>query len=80
MIVTDLRCGRQFIGDLVEEIPGGKALTDEQLKTYLDIEPDDEKYQQYKRPAKHRRMVLKRHIGQGYWLIPMNDSHYKVQA
>jgi hypothetical protein len=80
MIVTDLRCGRQFIGDLVDEIPGNKAMSDEQLKTYMRVVPEDDNYAQYKKAVKGKRIVLKRHVGEGYWIIPINDTDYKVEA
>lgn len=81
MIVRDKRCGREFIGDPVEEIPGNRAMTDEQVEKYLGMSPDidEEKFRQYKRPTKHRRLVLKRHVGEGFWVVPLS-GHYEVIA
>lgn len=81
MIIRDRRCGREFVGDLVEEIPGNRQLTEDQVIRYMGMTPDvdEEKFRQYQRPTKHRRAVLKRHVGNGYWIVPLSE-HYEVQA
>lgn len=79
MIIRDRRCGREFIGELVEEIPGNKPLTEEQVTRYLDMTPDidEKKFRQYQQATRYRRAVLKRHVGDGYWIVPLNE-HYEV--
>ena len=80
MKITDLRCGRVMEGDLVDKIPGNQAMSDDQLETYLNITPDHKDYQHMKRPAVHKIAVLKRTDGKGYYVVPVNDKFYKVEA
>lgn len=80
MKITDLRCGRVFEGDFVDKIPGGTAPTDDQLETYLGITPEHKDYRNYKRPNQHKTAVLRRTDGKGYYVIPVNDKFYKVEA
>ena len=79
MKVTDLRCGREFIGEHVTTIPGGSSPTDEALGMYLGISPQDKQYPYHKRPTAHKRVVL-RHAPDKFFVIPVDKRFYKVET
>lgn len=80
MKIIDLRCGRVLEGELVDKIPGNNAMTDEQLEMYLNVTPDHKDYQHYKRPNAHKTAILRRENNKGYWVVPINEKFYKVEA
>lgn len=79
MKITDLRCGREFIGDHVTTIPGGSSPSDEALEMYLGVTSSDKQYPYHKRPSAHKRVVLQRTPGK-FFVIPIDKRFYKVEA
>ena len=77
MKITDLRCGREFVGEHLGNIAGGATPSDEVLEQYLDVRPGDSQYEHHKKPTTHKRVVLQ-HPG-GYYVIPVNKKFYKVE-
>ena len=78
MKITDLRCGRELIGEYVETIPGGSQPSDEQLNRYLGVRPGDTQYEQHRRPTTHKRIVLEHAVGK-FYVVTVNKKFYKVE-
>lgn len=79
MKITDLRCGREFIGEHVETIAGNSSPTDEQLALYLGVREGDSQYPHHKKPTTHKRVVLQESPNK-FYVVPVNKKFYKVEA
>jgi hypothetical protein len=78
MKITDLRCGREFIGEHITNIPGGSVPEDDVLELYLGVKPTDSQYRQHKKPTTHKRAILQHAPGQ-FYVIPIDKRFYKVE-
>lgn len=76
MKIRDRRCGRVLEGTLVEQIPGHRTMSDEQLEKYLGVCPGDKQYNYLKRGSEHAQYVLQHE--KGFLVIPMNSKFYEV--
>lgn len=76
MKITDIRCGREFAGELVDTIPAQVIPSPLALMRYLGVSPGDSQYAAHRHPLPYDRLVLQH--DKGFWVVPSVPEFYEV--